>query len=124
LFDKGTKKIPNLGIGIGEIDVASPPPLGGAVVAGLNESGGLQIVNHYQLLIKLHLLQILLDVRQKSFLSMLGELIRSTLKRIVKSLGYFKKIVATGDHVPMGHPNALRGTAEAASKRDWVAFCH
>ena len=52
--------------------------------------------------IKLHTLAILLVVVEENFLCLASEMVFAAMQGVMKSLGYFKEIVAAGNYVPMG----------------------
>lgn len=78
----------------------------------MNQRRRLRVVDHHNVLAKLHALAILFVVHQENFLRGLGQLIRRAVQRVVKCLGDFEKIITAGDHIPVG------GHIQFRQKRD------
>ena len=59
-------------------------------------------MDHDDIFFKCHPLAVLLIGCQEGFLSLAGELVASSVQRIVKGLSDLEEIIATGNYVPMG----------------------
>ncbi len=68
--------------------------------ARVDQCSRLRIVDHDELLLKRHPLLVLLAVHQEKLAAFLREVVFGSVQCIVKGLGQFKEIVATGDDVP------------------------
>ena len=66
-----------------------------------NKRRRLRIVDHNEVLVKLHALAVLLVVHQENVASVLRQVVLAALQRIVKCLGDFEEVVSSGDHIPM-----------------------
>ena len=83
-----------------KINVAAPHPMICARLARFDERRRLRIVDHHEFRIQRQPLAILLVVGQENIKVFLAGMVRRSMQRVVKCLGYLKKILASAHDLP------------------------